>query len=400
MKIPHYPTQFWIILVGILLSTIGVTMIWPFLMIYASEQLAMPLVTVASLLSINSIAGIIASIAAGPVVDRLGRKWILVIGLLGNGAVYFFFQFAHTYLFFALLMALSGLFSPLYRLGTDAMLTDLVAAEKRPDGFALLRMGRNVGVALGPLLGGLVLSTSYRIGFLCAAISLTTYGIISIFATKETLPVAARSAHSTVATQIKDYIQVLRDGQFVRLLTAFILVEICAALIWVMLSVYAKQNFNVSEQQYGWIPAANALMVVFLQVVVLRLARRFNPHHAMALGGVLYGLGLFTVGASSGFYGFLLGMVILTLGELIIMPLSSAYAANLAPEAMRGRYLSVFGLAWSVAVGVGPLMGGWAGDLWGVRAPWFIGLIIGLLSALAFLWLGLGKKPQQNLDVI
>jgi MFS family permease len=39
---------------------------------------------------------------------------------------------------------------------------------------------------------------------------------------------------------------------------------------------------------------------------------------------------------------------------MIIMPVSQALAANFAPEAMRGRYMAVFSLAWAIPATVGP----------------------------------------------
>ncbi|MFU8826365.1 MAG: hypothetical protein ACNA70_02625, partial [Brevefilum sp.] len=59
-----YPSQFWLMFVGMMFSTVGTTMIWPFLMIYASETLSLPLVAVTSLMTINAAAGLVSSILA------------------------------------------------------------------------------------------------------------------------------------------------------------------------------------------------------------------------------------------------------------------------------------------------------------------------------------------------
>ncbi len=165
----QYPRQFWLMFAGLILSTLGTTMIWPFLMIYASETLSLPLAAVASLMTVNAAAGLLSSIVAGPIIDRLGRKGVMVVGLIGNGLCYFLLSTAHDYGAFALILGASGLFSPLYRVGTDAMMADLFPAKKRADAFALLRMARNIGVATGPAIGGFVLAQSYTIGLFGAA---------------------------------------------------------------------------------------------------------------------------------------------------------------------------------------------------------------------------------------
>ena len=66
---------------------------------------------------------------------------------------------AHTYGQFAILMALRGAFRPLYRVGSDAMIADLAPPKKRTEAYSLTRLAKNVGVALGPALGGFLNDT-------------------------------------------------------------------------------------------------------------------------------------------------------------------------------------------------------------------------------------------------
>ncbi|HEX7976010.1 MAG TPA: MFS transporter, partial [Anaerolineales bacterium] len=126
-----YPRQFWLLFWGMLISTIGASMIWPFLMIYVSGKLRLPLTTVASLMTLSAIMGLVFSFIAGPVTDRAGRKWVMVVSLLGNAAGYLLMSRAATLPQFALLMAFNGAVNPLYRVGADAMMADLIPPERR-----------------------------------------------------------------------------------------------------------------------------------------------------------------------------------------------------------------------------------------------------------------------------
>ena len=161
-----YPTQFWLMLLGLIISTTGTTMVWPFLTIFASERLSLPMAAVTSLMSINSLSGLTASILAGSLVDRFGRKSVMAVGLFGTAMAYFGYIFASSYWQFAILMIISGLFNPLYRLGSDAILADMLSPADRVQGYSIFRMARNIGVALGPILGGIALSSNYSIGFI------------------------------------------------------------------------------------------------------------------------------------------------------------------------------------------------------------------------------------------
>ena len=364
----------------------GTTMIWPFLMIYASDKLSLSLAAAASLMTINAVSGLASAVLAGPIIDRFGRKWAMVFSLIGNGFCYFLLSSAGSYSAFALIMGVSGAFSPLYKVGSDAMLADLFPMRKRADAFALYRMARNIGVAVGPALGGLVLSRSYSIGLYSAAAGYVLYGSLLFLFARETIPESVRGKRANLLDQLRGYWQALSDKPFMALVGAFTLVQMTTALMWVLLSVYVKTEFGISEQFYGWLPTTNALMVVFLQVLITRKTKPYSAVRVMRWGSFFYIFAPLLVALSSGFWGFWLAMVMMTFGELLVVPRASALAANLAPIDKRGRYMSLYGLTWNVAVGFSPVMGGFLSDTLGQRAPWMAGVVFGILSVLAF-WL-------------
>ncbi len=387
----QYPRQFWLLFYGMLISTIGSSMIWPFLMIYVSEKLHLPLTTVASLMTLNSAMGLFSSFIAGPIIDRLGRKWIMVISLAINGLVYLFMSQANSLSAFALLMGLSGVFNPLYRVGADAMMADLIPQEKRIDAYSILRTGNNLGVALGPLMGGILASTSYAVAFIVAATGLLLYGLMVLFFAAETLP-KRDPEQPAQYEQFAGYGRILRDGPFMSFIFTLTLTQICAAIMWVLLAVHAKTNYHLPERLYGFIPFTNALMVVFLQVLITQLTKRRPPLLVLALGSFYYAIGVGSVALGQDFWAFWASMVVMTFGELILTPTATTLAANLAPKDMRGRYMSLYGLTWSVAAGIGPVLGGILNDQIGPAAIWYGALLIGLVSTGIFLLLAQRTK--------
>jgi MFS family permease len=393
-----YPRQFWLLFWGMLISTLGASMVWPFLMIYVSEQLELPLATVTSLMSLNAAMGLVFSFIAGPVTDRLGRKWVMVVSLAVNGLCYLLMSQAHTLGAFAILMAAAGAFNPLYRVGADAMMADLVPAEKRMDAYSLLRTSNNAGIAIGPAIGGLVASISYNIAFFGAAIGLVTFSLLIALFARETLPARLSSAVPTSKESFGGYPKIFKDQPFIGFLIVFTLTHMCASLIWVLLGVYAKQNYGVPESQYGLIATTNALMVVFFQLPVTMLTKRFPALPVLAVGSLFYALGVGSVALGQGFAGFWLSMVIMTIGELIMTPTASAYVANLAPADMRGRYMSLYGLTWGTAAGIAPLVGGLLNDNYGPIYIWYGGFLVGMLGVAGFILLS--RKSSQPIKAI
>src|SRR5512137_1606703 len=86
----EFPRQFWLMIAGIVISTAGGSMIWPFLLIYVSGKLHLPLSTVAALISINAGTGLFSSFLAGALADKIGRKAVMVFSLASIGIAYFF----------------------------------------------------------------------------------------------------------------------------------------------------------------------------------------------------------------------------------------------------------------------------------------------------------------------
>ena len=389
-----YPSQFWLPFWGQLLITFGASMIWPFLMIYVSEQLDISLTAVASLMTINAVITLVTSFIGGPIIDRVGRKWVMVISLAVTGLSFLLMVPANTLLAFAVLMGLRGAFRPLFQVGADAMMADIIVPKQRADAYSLLRMIKNVGVAMGPAIGGFIATSSYSSAFFIAAFCLITYSLIMALFARETLPEKLPSVDKP-KDSFGGYGQILKDKLFVSFALAFTLTQVCATLIWVLLGVYAKQNFQIPENQFGLIATTNAIMVVALQYPVTQLTKRHETLRVMAIGTMLYTIGVGSIAAGSGFWSFWLSMVIMTFGELILIPTATTFTANLAPPDMRGRYMSIYNLTWGLAAGLGPLLGGLMNDVFGPQAIWLVGGLVGLISVAVFIYLA-HRHPQSK----
>jgi MFS family permease len=376
-----YPRSFWFLFWGLLISRSGSSMVWPFLTIYMRQHLAVPLTVVTLLLTLNAIFGLAASFAAGPLVDRFGRKFAMTISLVASSAAFVSMSLADTLQLWAVLVALSGAFDPFYRVGANAMVADLVEPERRAGAYALLRMIANVGVAIGPMVGGFMISASYSLVFYIAAASDLIFGMLILFFVKESAPQITAEEARTVGS----YRPVLRDRAFLEFCMISVMAGMAYAMMMVLLPVYVKENFGIVERQYGFIMAANALMVVIFQYGITRVSDRYHHLPVLAMGSLFYALGVGSVAFGEGFTAFLISMIVLTIGEMIVIPTSTALAANLAPVDMRGRYMGIFTLTWGLAFATGPVIGGVLNDQISPAAIWVGGFGIGLIAAFGFL---------------
>ena len=397
----EYPRQFWLMITGIVISTAGGSMIWPFLLIYASGKLNLPLSTVATLIAINAGTGLFSSFLAGTLADKIGRKVVMVTSLALNGIAYFFLMRAETYPQFVVLMIFIGLSNPLYQVGADAMLADMIPSEKRTDAYAINRIANNAAFALGPAVGGFLASTSYNLAFYGASAGFLIYSLLLFFLAHETLDkTISETKTDSLAEQAQGadgYVRVFRDKGYIAFVSLVAMGLIAPTMLWILMPVYAKTNFGIPEAMYGWIPTTNAIMCVFIQFSVTQVTRRYKTLPVAAAGMLIYALSTGSVALMTGFWGFWLSMVLLTFGELTLVPTASKYVADIAPADLRGRYMSVYWLGWGLARTLAPLIGGFLNDNLFPQAIWIGGLLIGLTSAFGLIALNSITKARAAL---
>jgi MFS family permease len=422
----EYPPQYWLMITGVVISTAGGSMIWPFLLIYASGKLNMPLSTVATLISINAGTGLLSSFIAGTLADKIGRKVVMNFSLTVNGLVYFLLMRAETYPQFVGLMIMIGLSNPLYQVGADAMLADMIPSEKRTDAYAINRIANNAAFALGPAIGGFLATRSYDLAFYAAGTGFLIYSLLLFFLARETLDVQTLSKTSPwwrlgpsislkriiapfkprpndaikltaeSPSQSEGYWRVFQDKNYMAFVAMMSIGLIAPTMLWILMPVYAKTNYGIPEALYGWIPTTNALMCVFVQYVVTSITRKHRTLPVLSVAMLIYALGTGSVALMSGFWGFWLSMVTLTFGELTLVPTASKYVADRAPADLRGRYMSIYWLGWGLARTLSPMIGGFLNDQITPQAIWVGGLLLGLTSALGLFLLNRLSTPQPT----
>jgi MFS family permease len=173
------------------------------------------------------------------------------------------------------------------------------------------------------------------------------------------------------------------------------------------LPVYLLNVHNIDSRSYGVMLSISGLEVVLFQIWISRLIRKYPPFLMMMLGSLFFMAGFTMIGFVEGFPLFALAVIIATVGEMILFPTNKALAANFAPEDMRGRYMAVYDLGWTLPATIGPAAAGLILDNYNPNLLWYIGGLLCTIAAISFcdmhLWLGSQKRfvpAQQEQDVI
>jgi MFS family permease len=328
-----------------------------------------------------ALASFVGGILGGGLADRFGRKVIMVFGLVVSALSSLLLGLATDLTGVLILVAFVGVLSDIAGPARQAAVVDMLPAAKRTEGFGVLRVAGNLAWIVGPSLGGILAAQSYLWIFILDCLTSLIAAAVVARSVPETRPVdSPTQPRETVAQTFRGYGTPLRDKAYVAFLAVAALMNLVYIQMYTTLSVYLYDVHGVPVNGYGYLMSMNAVIVVMYQIWLTRRLRPYRALPLMAWGTALYAIGFSLYGFVSAYLLFAIAMVIITFGEMIVIPTSSAVAARLAPEDMRARYMAVFGASWVISATFGPAVGGYLLDNYNPNLLWYF---CGLLSLAA-----------------
>ena len=394
----EYPTQFWVVIGSSFIDRLGGALMFPFFSLYITRHFGVGMTEVGILFTLFSVTSMIGTTLGGALTDYIGRKGMILIGLVVSGLTSLGMGLVDTLPLFYVMGVVSGLFADMAGPARQALIADILPEHKRADGFGIIRVAMNLAVAIGPAIGGMLAATSYLLLFVIDTISSLITAVIVHHAVDETKP--ERTEADTGSENFREtflgYFQVLKNSPFMLFLVFSLISTLVYTQMYSSLSVYLRDFHLVPEQGFGMIMSLNAAMVVLMQFPITRRIKKFPPMLVMAAGNLLYAVGFGLYGVVSVYPLFLLAMVVITLGEMLTAPTGQAIVARFAPEQMRGRYMALMGFSWMIPSAVGPLGAGLIMDGGDPRWVWYLSFILGGVAVVGFtkLYLMTARKKQ------
>ncbi len=391
----EFPRTFWTLVGASFIDRLGGTMIFPFFALYVTQKFNVGMTQAGVLLAIFSIAGLFGSMIGGALTDKFGRRGMVLFGLvfsaLSSVSMGLVNELSHFYLLAIFVGSLSNIAGPAHQ----AMVADILPEEKRTEGFGMLRVAGNLAWIFGPMIGGLVAGSSYLMLFILDAITSLIVAFIVFRSIPETKPKEPETEHKkTLAQTFVGYRVVLADRLYLVYLLVSMLMLIAYQQMYHTLSVYLRDSHGIPERGYGALLSIDAALVVLLQFWVTRRIRDRPPMVMMAVGTALYMVGLAMFGFVSAYWLFIVAILLLTFGEMVVMPISQALAARFAPEDMRGRYMAFYSLAWAVPSTIGPWAAGLILDNYNPDWVWYAAGIACAIAVIGFLSLHMSAQKR------
>jgi MFS family permease len=365
------PRPVWILFLGTFLNKFG-TFVMPFLTLYLTQR-GFTLADAGLAISAYGLGGLMASAIGGHLADAVGRRKTIALSMFSVAAAMMLLSQSRSLPAIVAATWLAALTGELYRPASSALLADLVPSELRVTAFSAYRMAFNAGFAFGPATAGFLATRGYFWLFAGDAATSVLFGLIALAALPRGLPYRREEGGWS-----RDLKVLAGDGRFLRVLCAAFLV----ALVFLQISsTFSLQvtRLGFPAATYGLILSLNGVLVVCCELPLTSLTRLFPSRAVMAVGYLLIGIGFSLMAFAHSVQALVGCVVIFTIGEMVTMPVSSAYIADLAPAHLRGRYMGVYSLTWSAALIVAPQIGL---RIFGL-SPLALWLTCGALAALA-----------------
>ena len=401
------PRLMWVLALGGLVSTIGGSFVWPLNTIYIHFILGKPLTVAGLVLMLSAGAGLVGQLVGGTLFDRFGGKAVMLGGLFSVACMLVIIGLVRVWPVYVAAMGVLGASYGIIEPATNALVARAWPEGGRR-GFNFLYVARNAGVAIGTAFGGVVAGYSFTASFLINAAAALTYSILVWRFIPRGLPVPAASevADGADADEAAEVSGVAEGGGATEAgagdgtafqnrtftLVSMGLVALGATFIWMsysqwqaVISVY-MHSLGYSLASYGILWTINGVLIVVGQPLIVTVVKRWlKGLRAQMVGGTLLFAAAFAlIWQHPQYEWFIAGMVVLTLGEMLVLPALPAAVSELAPAGRMGLFQGVLGGATSAGRMLGPVGGGAMYDRWSPPGVLAAAALLCLAAAASF----------------
>lgn len=374
------PASVWIVFATTLVNRAG-TMALPFMVLYVTRHLGVRAGLAGMALTVYGIGGLVSGPIAGRLCDRLGPFAVLRGSLVLSGVILFSFPLAPRFESFLAITLVWSLVAESVRPASLAALTSYVRPEQRKAAVALNRLAINLGMSVGPAVGGFLATVSFPLLFFADGASALAAGIVLTALLASRPPSLEGPPADTMRGQNPRSVRVLRDPRAVVLLTGVFLMGVVFYQQEGAMALFLVRDLHYRESFYGLLFAVNTLLIILLEVPLNLAMAGWSYRWTLVLGAALYAVGFGGMAVLRTVPGLLLTVVVWTFGEMIAIPASGAYTADIAPPGRAGLYAGAYASTFSLAILVGPWAGTIALERFGATALWIGMFVIGILSA-------------------
>lgn len=370
-----------IVFVTVFLDLVGFGIVIPLFPFYV-KSMGGTARTVGFLFSCFSFTQLVATPLLGRLSDRVGRRRVVLVSLLGNAVAMVLFALATSQLLLPLLFA-----SRILAGGTagnlaacQATVADVTSGEHRTRGMGRLGAGIGLGLVLGPVIGSTLSHFGPWAPPLGAAALAAADFVAAFFLMPETRAVvpAGRAAAKPGASLVA----ILGQRRLLTVLGLYFCTFLYMTTLQVALALLAKERLDWGEKQIGAVFGGYGAITFTVQGLLIgRISSVYGPVRTVTFSALLGAGGLATIAFAHRPSSLLAGLFVLGVGLGITQPLLSSIASEYAGAERRGAVLGFAQSAGGLARTIGPMMSGFLYVGLGAGAPFAAGALVAVVGA-------------------
>ena len=393
------PREIWLLFATNLINRAGM-MVLPFLVIYLTRELGFSAGRAGFIFAVYGATAIVAGPLAGRLSDRIGALPIMRASLLSSGLALLAFPLARD---FASVVAITIVWAgcaEIFRPSSLAAITHVVSNEQRKPAFALNRLAINLGMSIGPALGGFLATVSFHAMFVVDAGTTLIAGSVLLLTNWR----AATGGHINPSEHGGSPLEVrsiMRDSRLAIFLLASVMVGIVFFQHESSLPLYIVQYLHLSPAFYGTLFSVNTLLIVALEVPLNTATARWPTTWSLVLGCLLFAIGFGALAVVRSTGGILAMVIVWTFGEMTLFPAMATHLSEVAPPAQRGTYMGAYSMSLSIALTLGPWLGNQLLGSTGPKELWSVMFGLGVAGAALMVYAApphLRMRPRDDAE--
>lgn len=359
-------------------------MVIPFLSLYLTQGLDFTLAQVGWIMSAFGLGSVVGTWLGGYLTDRLGNFKVMNGSLILTGVFFILLQFITGFWMWCVSIFIMMIVVDAFRPAMFVALRAYSKPENRTRSLTLIRLAINLGFTAGPAIGGwIILVLGYTGLFWVDGVTCLVAVAVLLWALNPRRVRAEKEEE-----EVKDPKSAYSDGLYWVFFIGLVLFGIAFLQYFSSLPVYYKEAYQLNEAQIGLILGINGLIIFIFEMPLIKYleSKTINSLKYVLLGSILLGLSFLVLNLFDWMGILIVGMLLMTVGEMLTFPFSNAFAMQRSERGKQGQYLAMYSMSFSVANIFGHNAGMQVADRFGFELTWYMITALAVIGCLLFYW--------------
>jgi MFS family permease len=378
------PRPVWLVAASQLVNRAG-SMVLSFLVLYLTRDRGFSAEQAGFIIFLYGAGAIVCAPLAGRLADKWGSVPLMRASLFLSGATLFVYPLAKGRIAIAAVTIVLAMLTEGFRPAAMSFFAETVEPSRRKSAFAVYRLAINLGMAIGPAIGGILATIAFRYLFFVDGATSIAAGLVLASATLPNGKKRPRAAGApSTTTRLRLSTAAHADPRFLFFLLGVLPVCVIFFQHISSMPLYIVNELGFTPRTFGLLFSLNCLLIVVFEIPLNAATAHWSHRRTLALGAILSGAGFGAMAFARDIWSLAATVVIWTFGEMLFFPSSAAYATDIAPDARRGEYSGLYTMVFSIAFGVGPWAGTVVLERAGARVLWGATFLLGAIAAAVF----------------